>query len=121
MRKLRAETTLRKHGGKKAGGSESRVPSDVRDYLGAEAGDRLIFEDGCAESVERAALRGRYVVLRVAARPGEAVPCGPPAKVLKPHAPPPAPPAASEPVEVVPPPLEPFGAFVDKFRRGRRR
>jgi hypothetical protein len=91
-RKLHAEATFRKHGGQKAGGSEARIPSDVRDFFGAAAGDTLVFEDGCAETVEGAALRGRYAVVRMEARP---TPPPPAVRVVKP-APPESQPARAE-------------------------
>jgi bifunctional DNA-binding transcriptional regulator/antitoxin component of YhaV-PrlF toxin-antitoxin module len=49
--------------------SRARVPSDVRDRLGAGLGDTLIFEEGCMESVQRAALLpGAYFVVRLERR-----------------------------------------------------
>lgn len=114
MAKL-AETTLRAHGGKKTGGSEARVPSDVRDYLGAGKGDRLIFEDGCEETARRLlTLGGKFVLLRRAARPGETVAAVQAVKIVKPAAPPPPPAAPQQQPES-------FASVVHKYRQERRR
>ncbi|HEX8708831.1 MAG TPA: hypothetical protein VF723_11355 [Pyrinomonadaceae bacterium] len=47
----------------KGNGSRARVPSTVRDWLGAGPSDKLIFEGGCETARALAALRGRYVIV----------------------------------------------------------
>ncbi|PYS47405.1 MAG: hypothetical protein DMF68_16100 [Acidobacteria bacterium] len=44
--------------------ARARVPVEIRDFLRAECGDRLVFEEGSKESLERAAKhnRGYFVV-----------------------------------------------------------
>jgi bifunctional DNA-binding transcriptional regulator/antitoxin component of YhaV-PrlF toxin-antitoxin module len=47
------------------GGFRARVPSVVRDKLGARVGDKLVFEEGTTITAERAALRGTYFIVRL--------------------------------------------------------
>jgi hypothetical protein len=66
-------------------GSRAQVPSEVRDMLGAEAGDMLIFEKGSMHAAEAAALKGTYLVVRfVRAQEQQASPLSPPPAPLQP-------------------------------------
>lgn len=53
-------------------GVRANVPALVRNHLGARVGDTLVFEEGCEASVQRAALRGRYFVVRAERAPEQA-------------------------------------------------
>lgn len=50
-------------------GVRATVPLVVREHLGATVGDTLVFEEGCAAAVDRAALRGPYFVVTVERAP----------------------------------------------------
>lgn len=113
--KVRAETTFRadKHR------TRAEVPTGVRDELKALAGDRLIFETGCEEAIQRAALSGTYFVVRLvrapANRPADVPP--PPPPVVRQVEPP-----VEQPVTRPAPPvqLEPFAEVVRRRLGGRR-
>jgi bifunctional DNA-binding transcriptional regulator/antitoxin component of YhaV-PrlF toxin-antitoxin module len=47
------------------GGSRARVPAAIRDFLGVGPGDSIVFDEGCDQAVQRAALPGPYVVVSV--------------------------------------------------------
>lgn len=58
-----AEAIVRKD--KTEGSKRAGVPGEVNDRLGARVGDKLVFEEGCDGAVTRAALKGRYFVVRL--------------------------------------------------------
>jgi bifunctional DNA-binding transcriptional regulator/antitoxin component of YhaV-PrlF toxin-antitoxin module len=67
MRKrVTVKTKFISDGRTNGGASRARVPAEVRDSLGAKLGDTLLFEEGCEETHARAALRGKYFIVRVA-------------------------------------------------------
>ena len=116
-RKLRADVTFRRHAGMSKGG-EAKVPASVRDHLGVGDGDRVIFEDGCEETVSRASARGLpFVILWRAARPGEVVAAPAGDTVVKAEARPPDA-VDAEPAPAPAAPLDSFADFV-RSRRGR--
>lgn len=86
------------------GSARARVPTPVREALGGGVGDSLVFEEGCDEAVQRAALRGPYFVVRVE-RAASAAPEEPPAR-------------AAEPTLSRTPELEPFADAVRKKMGG---
>ena len=51
-----------------------RMPVQILEWLGAESSDQLIIESGSMESVTRAAISGRYVVIRLKRRPAATPP-----------------------------------------------
>jgi bifunctional DNA-binding transcriptional regulator/antitoxin component of YhaV-PrlF toxin-antitoxin module len=116
--KLRAETTFRTKRRSDGTRTYANVPAEVRDYLGAGEGDRLIFEDGGPEALKRASLCDRFCIVRRATRPGEARQMGQ-VKLLKPAAET-TPAGASLPeAEASSPAIEPFGAVVRRKQEER--
>jgi hypothetical protein len=60
---IKAEAVLRRDHA--PGTTRAAVPFVVREHLGAQVGDRLIFEEGSTWTAEIAAQLGRYFVVRL--------------------------------------------------------
>lgn len=61
-KRIRAISTIGSDG---HGRLRGRLPFEVREYLRAEIGDRLIFEEGTTWAAEDAAGMGPYIILRL--------------------------------------------------------
>jgi hypothetical protein len=69
--KAKVTAQFKERHGRVRGRARACVPSQVRDWLEAQAGDRLVFEIGNMHTAERAALGGRYLIVRLERAPEE--------------------------------------------------